>query len=131
MTTYTLTGNEQTYLSYSNPLYDSSYKMWRCTADTNADYNVVDVTGDEYTVTAAAPTISAVAFRNLFSIAEEIAISTSIDPVIIVLWGRFVDPKLTNVDMSLASVDGALDYLTNEGILAAGRKEEILTGKAV
>lgn len=74
------------------------------------------------------PTISAVAFRNLFSIDEEIAISTSTDSVIKVLWDRFCDPKLNNVDMSLASVSTALDYLTTKTILAAGRKDQILTG---
>jgi len=77
------------------------------------------------------PTISAVAFRNLFSIAEEIAITASVDPVISVLWNRFSDPKLTSVDLNLASVDSALDYLTSVDILAAGRKAEILTGKPV
>lgn len=77
------------------------------------------------------PTISTVDFRNLFSIAEEIAITTSTDAVVKVLWDRFVDPKLNNVDLSLASVDSALDYLTSVDILAAGRKEEILTGKAI
>jgi len=77
------------------------------------------------------PTISAVAFRNLFSITEEIAITASVDPVVSVLWNRFSDPKLTSVDLSLASVDSALDYLTSVDILAAGRKAEILTGKPV
>lgn len=77
------------------------------------------------------PTISAVAFRNLFSITEEIAISASVDPVVNVLWNRFSDPKLMTIDLSLASVNSALDYLTKVSILSEGRKAEILTGKPV
>lgn len=77
------------------------------------------------------PTISAVAFRNLFSITEEIAISSSVDPVVNVLWNRFSDPKLMTIDLSLASVNSALDYLTKVSILSEGRKAEILTGKPV
>ena len=77
------------------------------------------------------PTIGAVAFRNLFSITEEIAISASVDPVVNVLWNRFSDPKLMTIDLSLASVNSALDYLTKVSILSEGRKAEILTGKPV
>lgn len=75
------------------------------------------------------PTISTVAFRNLFTISEEIAITTSTDPVVKVLWSRFADPKLINVDMSLKSVGDALAYMTTIGILSSGREAEILTGK--
>jgi hypothetical protein len=77
------------------------------------------------------PKLSTVAFRGLFTIAEEIAITKSIDEVVIVLWSRFTDPKLETVDMALASVDYALDYLTTSGILAAGRKAEILLAEIV
>lgn len=77
------------------------------------------------------PKISTVAFRGLFTIAEEIAITKSIDEVVVVLWSRFTDPKLETVDMALASVDYALDYLTTSGILADGRKAEILLAEIV
>jgi hypothetical protein len=77
------------------------------------------------------PKLSTVDFRGLFTIAEEIAITKSVDEVVVVLWSRFTDPKLENVDMALASVDYALDYLTTSGILAAGRKAEILLAEIV
>lgn len=38
------------------------------------------------------------------------------------------DPRTVNVDLSLQSVSDALDYMTGLGLIAAGRKAEILTG---
>ena len=82
-------------------------------------------------VVVVPPKLSTVDFRGLFTIAEEIAITKSVDEVVVVLWSRFTDPKLENVDMALASVDYALDYLTTSGILADGRKAEILLAEIV
>jgi hypothetical protein len=39
------------------------------------------------------------------------------------------DPRTTTVDLSLESIQDALDYMTSVGILAVGRKAEILTGE--
>jgi hypothetical protein len=84
----------------------------------------------DYEVVTKPPTISTVEFRNLFTIAEEIAITTSTDPAIKILWSRFTDPKLNNVDMSLKSVQDALVYMTTTAILASGRMETIIAGVA-
>jgi len=92
-------------------------------------------------LTPKPPLISAVLFRNLFTVQEELLIAKSADPNVQILWSRFSDPKLLEVDMSLSSIsgsEGALAYLTNTSVqpaqdppinyLAEGRMAEILTG---
>jgi len=92
-------------------------------------------------LTPKPPLISAVLFRNLFTIQEELLIAKSADPIVQILWSRFSDPKLLEVDMSLSTIsgsEGALAYLANTPVqpaqnpqinyLAEGRMAEILTG---
>jgi len=74
------------------------------------------------------PKVAVIEYKMLFTSAERIAVKASADPVIIDLQELMNDPRTLNVDLSLKSVQDALDYMTHLGILADGRKEEILTG---
>lgn len=75
------------------------------------------------------PTVTVIEWKMLFHSEERIAISTSTDPVIIDLQDLMNDPRTKVVDLSLKSIDKALDYMTFKGYIAEGRKAEILTGK--
>ena len=77
---------------------------------------------------AAAPKVSAIEYKMLFTSAERIAAKASVDPVIMDLQELLNDPRTLTVDLSLQSISDALDYMTAIGLLAAGRKAEILTG---
>jgi hypothetical protein len=79
-------------------------------------------------VVVVPPTVSIITYKMLFSSAERIATKNSVDEVIIDLMELTNDPRITVVDLSLASVGEALDYMTSIGILAEGRKAEILLG---
>jgi hypothetical protein len=74
------------------------------------------------------PTVSVITYKMLFTSAERVATKNSVDEVIIDLMELTNDPRTTVVDLSLASVGEALDYMTSIGILAEGRKAEILLG---
>jgi hypothetical protein len=74
------------------------------------------------------PKVSAIEYKMLFTPQERIATKNSPDPIIQDLHELLNDPRVMVVDLSLASIQGALDYMTSLGILAEGRKAEILTG---
>lgn len=74
------------------------------------------------------PKVSVIEYKMLFTSAERIAVKASTDPVIIDLQELMNDPRTVNVDLSLKSISDALDYMTYLGLIAAGRKAEILTG---
>ena len=74
------------------------------------------------------PKVSAVEYKMLFTSAERIAAKASVDPVIMDLQELLNDPRVTTVDLGLQSIQDALSYMTALGILAEGRKAEILTG---
>lgn len=141
MTTYTLTGNEQTYSSSTKPIYDTEFRMWRCTTDDAADYNVVDMTGDTYTVTASPPTIPAMQFMMCFYPQEQAYIQNSTDSIVNVFWTRFSDPRVTEINLNSESMTQTLDYLSATNVLpaltppapylASGRSTQILTGVPV
>lgn len=75
------------------------------------------------------PVVTVIEWKMLFTAQERIAAKTSIDPIIQDLQELMNDPRTTVVDLGLGSIQDALDYMTVLGIIAAGRKEEILTGK--
>jgi len=85
---------------------------------------------DPPAATTTYPKVSPIRFMMLFTSTERIFIRAAVatDPVIADWWSIVNDPRLTEVDMGLASVQGALDYLTSESLLAEGRKDQILTG---
>lgn len=74
------------------------------------------------------PTVKAIDYKMLFTSAERIAAKASIDPVMVDLMELLGDPRTTHIDLSRPSIGEALDYMTLLGILAVGRKAEILTG---
>ncbi len=74
------------------------------------------------------PRVTVIEYKMLFTSHERIAVKASTDPVIIDLQELMNDPRTTTVDLSLASIQGALDYMTSLGLIAVGRKAEILTG---
>lgn len=74
------------------------------------------------------PTVSAIEFKLLFTSPERVAIKASGDPVVQDFFSLVEDPRLTSVRLGLKSTQDALAYLEVVGILAVGRKSEILTG---
>lgn len=74
------------------------------------------------------PKVTVIEYKMLFTSAERIAAKASTDPVIVDLQDLMNDPRTVNVDLSLQSISDALDYMTHLGLIAAGRKAEILTG---
>lgn len=77
------------------------------------------------------PTVTVIEWKMLFHSEERIAITSSVDPVIVDLQSLMNDPRTTHVVLSLKSIDIALDYMTLKGYIADGRKAEILTGKVL
>ena len=80
-------------------------------------------------VVAKPPKVTVIEYKMLFTSAERIAVKASVDPVIIDLQELMNDPRTVNVDLSLQSISDALDYMTGLGLIAVGRKAEILTGE--
>lgn len=74
------------------------------------------------------PKVSVIEYKMLFTSAERIAVKASVDPIIIDLQELMNDPRTTTVDLSLQSISDALDYMTAVGLIAAGRKAQILSG---
>jgi hypothetical protein len=74
------------------------------------------------------PVVSTIQFKLLFKSAERIAIKTSTDPIVIDFFDIVNDIRLTEVNLNSKSTRDALGYLEGIKLLAAGRKDEILTG---
>ena len=74
------------------------------------------------------PKVTVIEYKMLFTSAERIAAKASIDSVIVDLRELMDDPRTVNVDLSLQSISDALDYMTAIGLIAAGRKAQILLG---
>lgn len=77
---------------------------------------------------AVPPIVGPIAFKLLFTAQERIAIKTSEDPIVLDFFSIAEDPRTTEVNLALSSTQEALTHLTTVGILAEGRKEQILTG---
>lgn len=77
---------------------------------------------------AVPPIVGPIAFKLLFTAQERITIKTSEDPIALDFFSIAEDPRTTEVNLALSSTQEALTYLTTVGILAEGRKEQILTG---
>jgi hypothetical protein len=87
------------------------------------------------------PIVSAVQFMMLFYPQEQAYIQNSTDAIVKVFWTRFSDQRVTEVNLALDSMSQTLDYLSTTNVepaltppapyLAAGRKAQILTGKAI
>lgn len=70
-------------------------------------------------------------FQMLFTSKERIEMKTAIktDEILEDWWSIVTNPQLTEVDLSLNSVQEALDYLVSLKIISDDRKLEILSGK--
>lgn len=106
----------------ANITYSEAGRAWTADSELISDFN------KEYTLTPDYPKVSAIEYKMLFTSAERIAAKASVDPVIVDLQELLNDPRTKEIDLSLASIHGALDYMTAIGILAEGRKAQILTG---
>lgn len=109
--------------------------IWEC-----GSFRITDTTGTAYEVVepaAVPPKVSPVEYKLLFTSAERIAIAAAKngngtnppDPVLQDLYAILDDPRLTVVDLGLQSTQDALSYLETQGLIAAGRKAEILAGQ--
>lgn len=58
---YLLTGNGNTFQSQNAPVYDPLFALWRCEAADGTSFNVMDRTGEEYSVTPPEPTLAQLA----------------------------------------------------------------------
>lgn len=76
----------------------------------------------------APPVVSVIHYKMLFTVQERILAKNSTDEIIKDLQEIINDPRTTTVDLSLESVGSALDCMCTLGIIAEGRKEQILTG---
>ncbi|MDT8428474.1 MAG: hypothetical protein RQ757_06880 [Pseudomonadales bacterium] len=78
------------------------------------------------------PVVSPITFKMLFTSAERLAIKAAraTNPIIDDFFELLDDPRLTQVDLGLSSVQGALDYIVSEGLLTVERQQQILGGQA-
>ena len=113
-------------------LYDTQVPDEAQQGDTFADGVLTPKPVPEYVapepVPVKPPTVKAIDYKMLFTSAERIASKASTDPVMVDLMTLLDDPRTTHIDLSRPSLGEALDYMTFIGILAVGRKAEILTG---
>jgi hypothetical protein len=109
-----------------NIVYDNTVRGWRVGdavySDGDKAYTLVDADQKP-------PKVTVIEYKMLFTSTERIAVKASTDPVIIDLQELMNDPRTVNVDLSLQSISDALDYMTALGLIAPGRKAEILTGQ--
>jgi len=77
------------------------------------------------------PKVSVIKFLMLFTSTERIATRSSVDPIVMDWWALVNDPRTQEVDLNLSSVQSALDYLHSTGLLAIGRKEQILIAELI
>lgn len=111
------------------PTYSSG--MWEC-----GDQRFTDPMRDLYDVPAIAGKVGPIHFQMLFAPAEMIAANDlkATDKVLASFWKLIDDPRTDTVDLSLLSVQNAIEYTLN-AVKNAGvdldvqqRKAEILTG---
>ena len=76
------------------------------------------------------PLIGPIAFQMLFKVEELVAIDTAkeTNAAIRIFWKLLDDPRTDYVDRNIESVQTMLRNLEAEGLIGAGRAEEILHG---
>lgn len=77
--------------------------------------------------------VSPVEFKLLFSAPERVAIKAAraSDPILEDFYEIVEDPRLTHVDLGLASTQAAIGYLQSKGLLTAERAAQVLAGDIV
>ena len=140
MTTFTLTGNGQTFTSSTQPTYDAAFRFWRCKDINGNDFNVSDPSGTAFSVSGTVyPVLTSMQFYLAFTPTERMAIKKSADPNVVEFWATYqLAAQLNNtIDPNLVSVQEALAYLAQPttatppgaGILAStDRIAQILAG---
>lgn len=130
MNTFTLSNGSQSYVSTSLPVYDPAFRFWRCEGASGEAFNVVDVSGAEYTLTSdtAIPLIGPIAFQMLFSIQEAVAIDAAkeTDPAVRIFWKLLDDPRTDIVDRNLQPIQDMIMHLEDVKLLAEGRAKQII-----
>ncbi len=112
--------NETGALEYKLPLDSPVEVGWHCTLiDENPTFGAPP---------AAAPKVSPVQFKLLFTVTERVAIKASDDKLVQDFFEIVNDPRLTFVDLGLESTQQALQYLATKALIAPGRPAQILTG---
>jgi hypothetical protein len=108
--------------------------IWEC-----GDQRLTDQAGDQYEIVPPAPVppkIGPIAFQMLFTPAESVAADDlkATDKTLASFWKLIDDPRTDVVDLSLRTVQGAIEY-TLTVVKASGvdvdvptRKAQILTG---
>lgn len=87
---------------------------------------------------ATPPRVTAIEFKLCWTSPERVHLkaATETDPVLADFWGLVDDPRMTTVDLALASVQAGIDYaldaLVTASVIAsedrATRREQILSG---
>lgn len=104
--------------------YDVKEKGWRCGGVLYSDPDKI------FSLDAGAK-LSPVQFKMCFTSQERIAIKAlrATNPILEDAYEILDDPRLTTVDMALASNQQMIDYLVTLGVLTAERAAEIKAGK--
>ena len=76
------------------------------------------------------PIVTPAQFERLFTIDETIAILDSANRKVTLSWARYTAAGSPDVDLNLASVQAFVDLLIAETLVAAERREAILSGTA-
>ncbi len=81
-------------------------------------------------VVPAPPKLSPIEFKLCFQPGERVAIKAArvTDPILEDAFSLLDDPRLTHVDLALASTQGLIDYCVAQGLLTPGRAAEIKLG---
>lgn len=115
VTPFTLAGLDTAYVSSTLPVFDGSRLVWACQDANGEDFNVVDLTGEQFALSGVfyAP-LTALAFYLAFRTQERIDIKAAIDPFIKEFWDTYllVAQQQSTIDPTLDSVVEGLEYLT-------------------
>lgn len=84
-------------------------------------------------VTQFATTLSPVQFKLCFTAPERVAAKALInaeepDALLADFWSILDDPRLTEVDLGLASTQAGIDYLVSLGVITAERAVQVKAG---
>lgn len=82
------------------------------------------------TLVPALPKLSPIEFKLAFTPQERVAIAAArqSDPVLADAYGVLDDPRLTGVDLNLASTQGLIDYLVGLELITEERAAQIKAG---
>ena len=104
--------------------------IWEC-----GDQRFTDPEKNLYApvVSQSIPLIGPIAFQMLFKVDELVAIDAAkeTNAAIRIFWKLLDDPRTDYVDRNLESIQFMLQSLETDGLIGAGRAEEIIHGEVV